>query len=84
MAAGHALVRMTSVETIAKPIARAINIYRSVARHDLDMPTKRGLARHIKRLAEGGVQDQNRLTVYGLSYLRALERRNPDRNPRSR
>jgi hypothetical protein len=66
---------MTSVETIAKPIARAIKIYRSVARHDLDMPTRRGLARHIKRLADEGVQDQNRLTVHGLSYLRKLERR---------
>jgi hypothetical protein len=66
---------MMSVETIAKPIARAINIYRSVARHDLDLRTRRGLARHIKRLAEQGVQDPNRLTVHGLSYLRALERR---------
>jgi hypothetical protein len=75
---------MTPIETIAKPIARAINIYRSMARHDLDMPTKRGLARHIKRLADEGMQDQNRLTVHGLSYLRSLERRNPDRNPRSR
>jgi hypothetical protein len=74
---------MTSVETIAKPIARAISIYRSVARHDLDMPTRRGLARHIKRLADEGVRDQNRLTVHGLSYLRSLERRNPDRTSRS-
>ena len=69
---------MNSVDTIAKPIARAINIYRSVARHDLDMPAKRGLARHIKRLADEGLRDQNRLTVHGLSYLRALERRNPN------
>ena len=69
------LAPMISVEHIAKPIARAINIYRSVARHDLDMQTRRGLARHIKRLADQGVQDPNRLTVHGLSYLRALERR---------
>jgi hypothetical protein len=48
------------------------------------MPTKRGLARHIKRLADEGMHDTNRLTVHGLSYLRALERRNPDRNPKSR
>jgi hypothetical protein len=61
---------MSSVEHIARPIARAINIYRSVARHDLDLRTRRDLARHIKRLADQGVQDQNRLTVHGLSYLR--------------
>lgn len=66
---------MTSVEHIAKPIARAINIYRSVARHDLDIRARRGLARHIKRLADQGVEDANRLTVHGLTYLRNLERR---------
>ena len=79
-AAGNApptrtLALMTPVETIARPIARAIKIYRSVARHDLDMQARRGLARHIKRLADEGVQDPNRLTVHGLSYLRTLERR---------
>jgi hypothetical protein len=67
------LVAMTSVE-IAKPLARAIKIYRKVARHDLDPLTRRDLARHIKRLAEGGVRDPGRLTVHGLSYLRSRER----------
>jgi hypothetical protein len=66
---------MMPMENIAKPIARAIKIYRSVARHELDMRTRRGLARHIKRLADEGVEDQNRLTVHGLTYLRNLERR---------
>jgi hypothetical protein len=66
---------MTPAENIAKPIARAIRIYRSVARHDLDMRARRGLARHIKRLADEGVRDANRLTVHGLSYLRNLDRR---------
>ena len=67
---------MSSVEHIAKPIARAINIYRSVARHELDLGTRRDLARHIKRLADQGVQDQNRLTVHGLSYLRRRDQLN--------
>jgi hypothetical protein len=80
----RALANMTPVENIAKPIARAIKIYRSVARHDLDMRTRRNLARHIRRLAEEGVQDPSRLTVHGLSYLRDLDRRNPERNFRSR
>ena len=64
---------MTSVETIARPIARAIKIYRNVARHDLDLRTRRDLARHIKRLAERGVHDTDRLTVHGLSYLREVD-----------
>ncbi len=67
---------MSSVEHIAKPIARAINIYRSVARHELDIRTRRDLARHIKRLADQGVEDQNRLTVHGLSYLRRRDHLN--------
>jgi hypothetical protein len=75
---------MTPVENIAKPIARAIKIYRSVARRELDLRTRRDLARHIKRLAEEGVQDPGRLTVHGLSYLRDMDRRNPKRNFGSR
>jgi hypothetical protein len=67
------LVAMRSVE-IAKPLARAIKIYRRVARHDLDPPTRRDLARHIKQLAERGVRDPGRLTVHGLSYLRDRDR----------
>jgi hypothetical protein len=65
---------MSSVSHIAKPLARAINIYRST-RHDLDVRTQRALARHIKEVAEQGTQDPGRLTVHGLSYLRARERR---------
>jgi hypothetical protein len=65
---------MTPVENIAKPILRAIKIYRRVARHELDAETRRGLARHIRRLAKQGVQDSSQLTVHGLSYLRHLDR----------
>jgi hypothetical protein len=61
-------------QKIAKPLARAINIYRRVARHELDPRMRRDLARHIKRLAEQGVDDPARLTVHGLSYLRRLDR----------
>jgi hypothetical protein len=61
---------MPSVGNIAEPIVRAIKIHRRVAGHELDIRARRGLARHIKRLAERGVQDSNRLTVHGLSYLR--------------
>ena len=67
------LVTMSSAE-IAKPLARAINIYRRVARHDLDARMRRDLARHIKQLVERGVRDPSRLTVHGLSYLRSRDR----------
>ena len=68
------LVRMSKLE-IAKPLSRAIKIYRRVARHDLDAQTRRDVARHIKGLAQQGEQHPGRLTVHGLSYLRRLERR---------
>lgn len=63
-----------SIPELAKPVARAIKIYRKVARHDLDQRMRRDLARHIKRLARQGVDDPGRLTVHGLSYLRKLDR----------
>jgi hypothetical protein len=51
------------------PAIRAINIYCSLTKEGLDDRMRRELARHIKGLAEQGVQDQSRLTVHGLSYL---------------
>ncbi|MGJ4880917.1 MULTISPECIES: hypothetical protein [unclassified Bradyrhizobium] len=59
---------------LAKPLVRAMQIYRRVARHDLDQGARRALARHIRGLAEQGVHDPGRLTVCGLSYLRKLDR----------
>lgn len=64
---------MPQVE-IAKPLIRAMKIYSRMARHDLDQGTRRDLARHIRGLAEQGVQDPGRLTVCGLSYLRQRDR----------
>jgi len=61
---------MPSSEELAKPLARAINIYSRVTRRELDPNICRELARHIKKLAQQGVEDPNRLTVHGLSYLR--------------
>lgn len=78
VATDRALPEM-SAPNIAKPLARAINIYRSMTRHDLDMRTQRDLARHIKQVAEQGTHDPGRLTVHGLSYLRARERKLKER-----
>lgn len=66
---------MASIQEIAKPLARAINIYSRVARRRLDNDLRRELARHIKKLADQGIEDSNKLTVHGLSYLRAREQR---------
>ena len=60
---------MPSLQEIAKPIVRAINIYCSVTRRELDDDARRDVARHIKRLADQGVADANSLTAHGLSYL---------------
>jgi hypothetical protein len=68
---------MASLQEIAKPLARAINIYRRVAGRELDDDACRDLARHIRGLADQGIADSNRLTVHGLSYLnkRGAQRR---------
>jgi hypothetical protein len=68
------LIKMLSAE-IAKPLVRAIRIYRRMARHELDRSVRRELARHIKHLTDQGVHDPDRLTVCGLSYLRTMDRR---------
>jgi hypothetical protein len=70
---------MASLEQIAKPVVRALNIYRRVARRELDDELRRGLARHIKKLADEGIEDANSLTVHGLSFLRRHERTRRDR-----
>jgi hypothetical protein len=72
---------MASLQEIAKPLAPAINIYRRVARRELDDDVCRDLARHIKALADQGIADFNKLTVHGLSYLnrREARRRRPKR-----
>jgi hypothetical protein len=73
---------MLSAE-IAKPLVRAIRIYRRVAKHELDRSVRRELARHIKHLTNQGVHDSDRLTVCGLSYLRTLDRQKSHRPVRA-
>jgi len=50
-----------------------MKIYRKVSRHDLEPGMLRGLAKHMKHLADEGVRDPTRLTVHGLSYLREFD-----------
>lgn len=51
-----------------------MQIYRRMARHDLDQGTRRALARHMRGMTDQCVHDPGRLTVCGLSYLRQLDR----------
>jgi hypothetical protein len=74
VAGRRALIGMDSAVKIARPLARAIKIYCNVAKHGLDTRTRYDLARHIEKLAEQGEQDQSRLTVHGLAYLRTRNR----------
>ncbi|MGJ5033447.1 MULTISPECIES: hypothetical protein [unclassified Bradyrhizobium] len=37
---------------LAKPLSRAMQIYRRMARHDLDQGTRRALARHMRGMAD--------------------------------
>lgn len=64
-----------SAPDIARPIARAINIYRSMTRRELDVGAQRDVARHIRTVAQQGTHDPARLTVHGLSYLRDRQRK---------
>jgi hypothetical protein len=69
---------MPITSNLAKPLARAVNIYCSITKHTLDLRTRRELARHIKTVAEQGTQDPGRLTVHGLTYLHARDRKLKD------
>jgi hypothetical protein len=71
---------MMSARELATPLARAINIYRRVAKRELDDELCRDVARHIKALADRGVDDANSLTVLGLSYLRGCDGQRRRRN----
>jgi hypothetical protein len=64
---------MPSSQNLAKPLARAINIYSNLVRHGVDLATRRAVARHIQRLADRGVADPGRLTVHALCFLQREE-----------
>lgn len=59
---------------VTLPVNRAMRIYATLApRADLSGSRDR-LARHLLKKYAQGEKDRNRLTVEGLSYLRALDR----------
>ena len=62
------------------PVDRALSIYGALADRAEAKGTRERLSRHLMELYAAGEQDEHRLTVHGLSYLRELDRENDSRN----
>ena len=56
------------------PVDRALSIYGVLADRSETKGARECLSKHLMKLYIGGEQDQHRLTVHGLSYLRDLDR----------
>jgi hypothetical protein len=56
------------------PIDRALSIYGTLADRSEPKGARERLSRHLMKIYIDGEQDQHRLTVHGLSYLRDLDR----------
>lgn len=59
-------------------IARTVEIYQnmSAGRAQVSEIARARLSAYIRTLVEGGQSDPDRLTVFGLSYLRELDGKN--------
>jgi hypothetical protein len=62
------------------PVDRALSIYGALANRSETKGAREGLSRHLMKLYIDGEKNEHRLTVHGLSYLRALDRENDSRN----
>jgi hypothetical protein len=56
------------------PVDRALNIYSALADRSETKGARERLSKHLMKLFIDGEKDEHRLTVEGLSYLRALDR----------
>ena len=56
------------------PVDRALRIYNTLANRSETRGSREKLSRHLMKKFIDGETDQHRLTVEGLSYLRALDR----------
>ncbi len=57
------------------PVDRALRIYSTLADRSEAKGAREGLSRHLMEKYIEGEKDPHRLTVFGLSYLRALDRK---------
>ncbi|MEP6841607.1 MAG: hypothetical protein ABJA75_26405 [Bradyrhizobium sp.] len=58
------------------PVDRALSIYGALADRFEKKGARERLSKHLMQLYIDGERNQHRLTVHGLSYLRALDREN--------
>jgi hypothetical protein len=56
------------------PVDRALSIYGTLADRSEPKGARERLSRHLMKIYIDGEQDEHRLTVHGLSYLRDLDR----------
>ena len=62
------------------PVDRAMCIYSTLADRSETKGARERLSRHLMEKYIAGEKDHHRLTVVGLSYLRALDREIDSRN----
>lgn len=62
------------------PVDRALRIYGTLANRSETKGSREGLSRYLMERFAAGEKDEHRLTVEGLSYLRALHRDVNSRN----
>ncbi len=56
------------------PIDRTLSIYETLADRSVVKGTRERLSQHLMKIYLEGEKDPHRLTVHGLSYLRAFDR----------
>jgi hypothetical protein len=62
------------------PIDRTLSIYETLADRSVVKGTRERLSQHLMQKYLEGEKDLHRLTVHGLSYLRAFDRELDSRN----
>lgn len=65
---------------VTLPVNRAMRIYTTLAHRSATSGTRERLTKHLLKKYVQGEKDRNRLTVEGLSYLRALDRQRASRS----
>ena len=62
------------------PVDRALSIYETLADRSAIRGARERLSQHLMKMYLEGEKDPHRLTVHGLSYLRAFDRQMDSRN----
>ena len=62
------------------PVDRALSLYGTLANRSETKGARERLCKHLMVLYIGGEEDEHRLMVHGLSYLRELDRAIDSRN----